>query len=217
MIRRARQRYCCAGAAFAGFPMPVFERLAAWFFGLTFVTLALLVAVETVMRRVFIRSLQGVDEFGGYALAVGASLAIALALRSRAHIRIDVVHDRLPRPLRVALNLIAYPALALTALAIFVMAWFAFRETIEYGSVAQTPWSTPLKYPQGAWLAALAVFVIFAVVEALKVIGLALAGRFREVDRHFGPRGAQDELEEELADLKARGGLVDGGEGRHAR
>ncbi|MCZ8261509.1 MAG: TRAP transporter small permease [Beijerinckiaceae bacterium] len=187
--------------------MPVFERLAAWIFGLTFVALALLVAVETIMRRVFVRSLQGVDELGGYALAFGAALAIALALRSRAHIRIDVVHDRLPRPLRVLLNVIAYPALALTALAIFVMAWFAFRETVEFSSVAQTPWATPLKYPQGAWLAALAVFVVFALVEAGKVIGLALSGRFREVDRQFGPRGAQDELDEELADLKARGGL----------
>ncbi|MCZ8182184.1 MAG: TRAP transporter small permease [Beijerinckiaceae bacterium] len=197
--------------------MPVFERLAAWVFGLAFVVLALLVAVETIMRRVFVRSLQGVDEFGGYALAIGAALAIALALRSRAHIRIDVVHDRLPRALRVALNLIAYPALALTAMAVFVMAWFAFRETIEFGSVAQTPWATPLKYPQGAWLAALAVFVIFALVEALKVIGLALSGRFREIDRHYGPRGAQDELEEELADLKARGGLAEPPGGGAAR
>lgn len=197
--------------------MPVFERLAAWIFGLTFVALALLVAVETIMRRVFVRSLQGVDEFGGYALAIGAALAIALALRSRAHIRIDVVHDRLPRPLRVLLNVIAYPALALTAVAVFVMAWFAFRETVEFSSVAQTPWATPLKYPQGAWLAALAVFVVFALVEAGKVIGLALSGRFREVDRNFGPRGAQDELDEELADLKARGGLAEPAEGGPAR
>lgn len=197
--------------------MPVFERLAAWIFGLAFVVLALLVAVETIMRRVFVRSLQGVDEFGGYALAIGAALAIALALRSRAHIRIDVVHDRLPRALRVLLNLIAYPALAVTAMAIFVMAWFAFRETIEFGSVAQTPWATPLKYPQGAWLAALAVLVVFAWVEAAKVIGLALSGRFREVDRHYGPRGAQDELEEELADLKARGGLAEPPAGGAAR
>jgi TRAP-type C4-dicarboxylate transport system permease small subunit len=186
--------------------MPLFERVAAWVFGLTFVGLAFLVAVETIMRRVFVRSLQGVDELGGYALAVGAALAIAVALRTRAHIRIDVVHDRLPRPLRVLLNLIAYPALALAAIAVFIMAFYALKETIDFSSVAQTPWATPLKYPQGAWLAALAVFVLFAVVEAGKVIALALTGRFRDIDRSYGPRGAKDELDEELADLKARGG-----------
>lgn len=186
--------------------MPLFERVAAWLFGLVFVGLAFLVAVETIMRKVFVRSLQGVDELGGYSLAVGAALAIAVALRTRAHIRIDVVHDRLPRALRVLLNLIAYPALAVAAIALFVMAWYALKETIDFSSVAQTPWATPLKYPQGAWLAALAVFVIFAMVEALKVIALALAGRFREIDRSYGPRGAKDELDEELADLKARGG-----------
>lgn len=197
--------------------MPLFERVAAWVFGLTFVGLAFLVAVETIMRRVFVRSLQGVDELGGYALAVGAALAIAVALRTRAHIRIDVVHDRLPRPLRVLLNLIAYPALALAAIAVFVMAFYALKETIDFSSVAQTPWATPLKYPQGAWLAALAVFVLFAVVEAGKVIGLALAGRFRDIDRSYGPRGAKDELDEELADLKARGGVAGPGEGEGGR
>lgn len=186
--------------------MPLLERVAAWVFGLIFVALAFLVAVETIMRKVFVRSLQGVDELGGYALAVGAALAIAVALRTRAHIRIDVVHDLLPRPLRVLLNLIAYPALAVASVAIFVMAWFALKETIDFSSVAQTPWATPLKYPQGAWLAGLAVFVLFAVVEALKVIALALAGKFRDIDRSYGPRGAKDELDEELADLKARGG-----------
>jgi TRAP-type C4-dicarboxylate transport system permease small subunit len=191
--------------------------VAAWVFGLTFVGLAFLVAVETIMRRVFVRSLQGVDEFGGYALAVGAALAIAVALRTRAHIRIDVVHDRLPRPLRVLLNLIAYPALALAAIAVFIMAFYALKETIDVSSVAQTPWATPLKYPQGAWLAALAVFVLFATVEALKVIGLAMAGKFREIDRSYGPRGAKDELDEELADLKARGGVAGPGAGEGAR
>ena len=108
-------------------------------------------------------------------------------------------------------------ALALAAIAVFVMAFYALKETIDFSSVAQTPWATPLKYPQGAWLAALAVFVLFAVVEAGKVIGLALAGRFRDIDRSYGPRGAKDELDEELADLKARGAVAGPGEGEATR
>ena len=132
--------------------MQRFERFAAFIFGFGFLALALAVAVETVMRKVFNKSLQGVDELGGYVLAVGAALSFAIALRSRTHIRIDVIHDLLPRPLRIALNLLAIPALAACAAAAFVMAWLAFSDTIQYGATAQTPWATPLKYPQGLWV-----------------------------------------------------------------
>jgi TRAP-type C4-dicarboxylate transport system permease small subunit len=181
------------------------ERLAAFIFGFAFLGLAFAVATETVMRKVFNKSLQGVDELGGYVLAIGAGLSFALALRARTHIRIDIVHDALPRTLRIALNLLAVPALFACALAAMLMAWFALSDTILFAATAQTPWATPLKYPQGLWVAALAVFVLFALVEVLKVARLAFAGRFDEIDRRYGPRGAKDELDEELADLKARG------------
>jgi len=184
----------------------VFERLIAWVFGLTFVTLAGLVTVETVMRRVFLRSLQGVDELGGYALAVGAALSFALALRSRAHIRIDVVHEHLPRFLRIVLNVIAPAAIAAAAAAVTVMAWQALADTIQYGSVAQTPWATPLKYPQFAWVLALAAFVLVAVVELMVLAGWLFAGRPDVIDHQYGPRGTREELADELADLEARSG-----------
>lgn len=195
--------------------MQTIERLSAWIFGLVFVTLAGFVAVETVMRKLFNRSLQGVDELGGYALAIGAALAFAIALSTRAHIRIDVVHDRLPKVLRVALNILALPTLAVAALAIALMAWYALAETISFSATAQTPWATPLKYPQALWLAALLVFVAVALIETLRLLGRVLAGRFDEIDHLYGPRGTKEELDEELADLKARSGLVGGGkEGR---
>jgi TRAP-type C4-dicarboxylate transport system permease small subunit len=185
--------------------MQTFERIAAWAFGLAFLALALAVAVETVMRKVFNRSLQGVDELGGYVLAVGAALSFALALRSRAHIRIDLIHDRLPRALRVCLNLIAMPALAACAAAALAMAWFAFQETILFNATAQTPWATPLKYPQGLWVAALATFAMFALIETLTLFSLLVRGRFADIDRRYGPRGVKDDVEDELADMKVRG------------
>ena len=53
------------------------ETLGAWLFGAIFLLLSFAVAVETMMRKVFNVSLQGVDELGGYALAIGAALAFA--------------------------------------------------------------------------------------------------------------------------------------------
>ena len=47
------------------------------------IAVSLVVAVETVMRKVFNVSLQGADELGGYALAVGATIAFSMALLGR--------------------------------------------------------------------------------------------------------------------------------------
>lgn len=195
--------------------MTVIEKIAAAVFGLGFLFLAFAVAVETFARKVFNVSLQGVDELGGYVLAVGAGLSFALALVARTHIRIDVVHDHLPRFLRIALNALSQAALAVCAAAALVMAAYALGDTLSFNATAQTPWATPLKYPQALWVAALAVFLVAAAVEVVRVSRLLLAGRTDDVERRYGPRGAKDELADELADLKARG-VAGSGAGKEA-
>lgn len=189
--------------------MKRFETWAAWLFGLIFIGLAFAVAVETTMRKLFNRSLQGVDELGGYTLAVGAALSFAVALGARAHIRIDLVHDRLPRALRIGLNGLALLALAACAAALAWMAWYALDESILFNATAQTPWATPLRIPQSIWLAALAVFGLVCLIEIGRFMTAFAQGRWDRLDRRFGPRGSKEELEEELADLKTRGLIAD--------
>lgn len=185
--------------------MKSLERLASIAFGLIFIFLSLAVAVETVSRKVFNVSLQGVDELGGYCLAVGGALAFAVTLAGNAHIRIDLVHDRLARAPRILLNVVAMLSLAVTAVVLAWMAWLAFGDSITFNATAQTPWATPLRYPQGVWVAALALFLAVAVVLVIGAFLALLRGRWAELDRRYSPRGSKDELEEELADLKARG------------
>jgi TRAP-type C4-dicarboxylate transport system permease small subunit len=115
------------------------ENIAAAIFGATFLLLALFVAVETIMRKMFNTSLQGVDELGGYILASSAALAMAVALVSRAHIRIDLLHDFVPRWLRIALNTTAMAALAASAIMLLRMGWIALDETILFNSTFEVP------------------------------------------------------------------------------
>jgi TRAP-type C4-dicarboxylate transport system permease small subunit len=185
--------------------MKKLEAFAATIFGLAFLVLAGAVATETIMRKVFNRSLQGVDELGGYILALAGATSFAVALASRAHIRIDLLHDRLPLMLRVILNILAQLAIVVCAIALLRMAWFAYDESSVLGATAQTPWATPLKYPQSLWVAALLPFLIVSVVEVGRMLLLLVRGDARTLDRTYGPRTAQDELEEELEDIKARG------------
>jgi len=185
--------------------MKTLEKFAAALFGVVFLLLSFAVAVETTMRKVFNVSLQGVDELGGYCLAVGASLAFTLALISRAHIRIDLVHEHLPRPGRVALNLIAILSITATALLLVAVAYYSLRDSIALNSTAQTPWATPIKYPQMVWIASLALFALVATGYGIRVLWLALRGDAAALERDYSPRGAKEELKEELDDAKARG------------
>jgi TRAP-type C4-dicarboxylate transport system permease small subunit len=187
------------------------EVIGAWVFGAIFVLLSLAVAVEVTMRKVLNVSLQGVDELGGYALAIGAGVSFALALVARAHIRIDLVHERLPRGLRIVLNLVAVASLAVTAGMLPILAWFALSDSISMNSTAQTPWATPLRYPQAVWFAVLAVFAIVAIVSLLRALGLVLRGRSDLIERDYGPKGTREELQEELADIEARGAAASAG------
>lgn len=182
------------------------ERLASVVFGAAFLLLSLAIAVETGLRKLANFSLQGVDEFGGYCLAVGTGLAFAVALASGAHIRIDLVHDRLPQPLRILLNTLAVLSLAVTALALAWMAWIALSDSIAFNSTAQTPWATPLRVPQFAWVAAMVVFVAVALVLLARLAADLVRRRWTAIDRDLSPRGSDKELEEELADLAARSG-----------
>jgi len=183
------------------------ERIGHWLgvlFGYLFLALALLVTAETLARKLFNVSLQGADELGGYCLAVGSSLAFSVALIERSHIRIDLLQQRLPGVLQALLNW-----LAVVSIACFggLLAWVGYgiiSETVAFRSTAPTPWATPLIYPQGLWYAALLVFALLALVLAARASWLLVRGRWRELNSEFQPKGAMEELAEEIDDVQRR-------------
>jgi len=180
------------------------ETLLATVFGGIFLLLSVVVAVETVSRKLFNVSLQGADELGGYALAVGSTIAFSLALMGRNHIRVDVFHDKFPRAMQAALNWLSIVSLA--ALGAFI-AWIAFKvigDTLQYGSTAQTPWATPLIWPQGVWYAGLVTFALVAAGYAVRATLLLLTDRIDMLNHDFHPKSAKEELKEELEDLAHR-------------
>lgn len=180
------------------------ETVLATIFGLIFLGLAVVVTIETVSRKVFNVSLQGADELGGYALAVGSTIAFSLALMGRAHIRVDVFHEKFPRRVQALMNWISIVSLA--AFGAFI-AWVAFKvigDTLQYRSTAQTPWATPLIIPQGVWYVGLAIFALVAIGYALRATKLLLAGDLDTLNADFHPKSAKEELKEELDDLAVR-------------
>ena len=183
------------------------DRVLAMMFGFSLLALALAVAVETIMRKVFNKSLQGVDELGGYILAVAAALSFAIAIHARTHIRIDLLHDRLPRDMRACSQRAGDAVDCALRSGRVYMAWIAL---IGYHLLqrngADAVGDTAANIPQSAWVGALGLFADRRARSKPVAPQLCCwpGGATRWIVR-YGPRGAKEELDEELADLKARG------------
>lgn len=159
--------------------------------------------IEIISRKLFSFSLLGVDEVGGYTLAVLAALGFSYALVDRAHTRIDFLIGRLPAVVKATANVLAMFTLA--AMAIFAV-WRGLdvlKESLEFQSRAPTPLQTPLWIPQAFWLAGLAFFALVATALALHAGVLMVRDRGR-LNTFYGPPSLEEEIEKEVGALRER-------------
>jgi len=187
------------------------ERILADVFGLVFLALSFFVAAEAIARKLFNTSLQGADELGGYALAIGSAAGFTLAIVGRNHIRVDVLHEFFPRGIQAFLNWLSSVTMAALAILFAVMCVGVLKDTVLYGSTAQTPWGTPLIWPQGIWYAGMALFAIYAAGYAMRASYLFFTRRISALNEEFHPKSAKEELKEELEDLAERSSATGGG------
>lgn len=181
------------------------ELILSCLFGYMFLALSFFVTAETIVRKVANFSFQGADELGGYTLAVGSSLAFTIALIGRAHIRIDLLYARFPRSMQALMNWLSAVLLAGFGLLLVKVTYKVVVDTVDYGSTAPTSWATPLIYPQGAWFVALCIFCIVACFYAVRASRLFFGGNLDKLNDEFHPKGAIEELVEEIEDLSLRG------------
>lgn len=185
-----------------------YARILGITFGIMMILLSLAITAETLLRKFFSYSLGGIDELGGYAIAIAAPLAFTVALVENSHIRINQVTSLMPRTVQALLNGVSAISVALLAGYFFYFSVDTVIDTQTYQSIAQTPWATPLIYPQSIWLVAMASFPVAAIFFAGKAIMLMARGDWRSLTQQFGPTSAQQELQAELDDLKKREGIA---------
>ena len=172
-------------------------RWAAILCGWGVLALSVAITIEIFGRKLFAFSFHGIDDIGGYVLAITATIGASYTMAMRGHTRVDVFLVRMPQGLQRLLN-----ALAMLCMAVFAVfaAWrgsVVLMESIEFQSVATNPLQTPLWQPQSLWLAGIALFAAIAVAFAVHAAMLFLRGS-PLLNRFYGPMTAQDELEAEL-------------------
>ena len=157
---------------------------------------AILAAVEIVSRKIFNYSLQGVDELGGYTLAISASVGFGYAAVTHAHTRVDFALRHLSLARRSILHLLASLVLLIVSSG---MLWFAIKsllKSIQLGSTATTPLQTPLWIPQGAWTIGFGLFTAISLVLFLRCLGRLIKRDFLGVEAVMQAQSSeQQELE----------------------
>jgi TRAP-type C4-dicarboxylate transport system permease small subunit len=168
--------------------------------GAAIAALAAAIVVDVLARRLFGFSLQGTDEYGGYVLAMIASLGLSQALLQRGHTRVDILVPLLGPRLQAAVNLLALATLLLYALFIAGYAYATWQETIEFDSRANSPLQTPLWAPQMIWVIGTWTFAVTAAWVLVRAARLA----WREpaaANREYGPLSATQEVRELAREL----------------
>ena len=182
--------------------------------GYVLLGLSFLIVFEVIARKLFDFSLQGVDEIGGYVVAITGTFGFAYALIERTHTRIDIVLDHVPSQLRNLLNVLAYGLVAAASVFMLRYAYEALNESILFGSLSPTPLQTIMWIPQSLWVAGLVWFSI----TALAILVHLLLLQFRDSElafRLYGPPTIQQEVDREMASAKAQRSVAAGSEARH--
>lgn len=163
-----------------------------------------LICIEIIARKLFHVSFQGVDEIGGYVMAILTCTGFAYALVTNAHVRVDLLIARLPRTAQAIANISAMVILACITIFIVMRGANVLQETLEFGSVSTSPLQTPLWIPQSLWLAGLVLFALVAIAYALHGLFLMLTGKTVLANQHYGPPSVLDEVEQEIASMESR-------------
>jgi len=175
-----------------------------WFGGALVLIAAIVIGIDVVMRKFLARSIGGADELAGYALAIGTVWSLGAALLDRAHIRIDSLYVRLPMGLRVALD---FAGLLLFVGFFALVAWHGWgvvEQSWVAGSRSQSALETPTVIPQALWFLGLMAFLGTGAVIFLDALVALLRGDLGAVVGKIGTRSAEEEVEDEVRDLKAR-------------
>lgn len=155
------------------------NRLVAMILGIALLLTVAFILTDVVLRKFSWGSLGGSDEISGYVMAAVASWGLACALIERAHVRIDVLRQKLAQPAQAAMDLFAMIVTNAVVLLIAWHCWPVLQKTLERGSRANTPLETPLWIPQGIWFGGWLWFALTATL--LSLIGIAyLASHRRE-------------------------------------
>jgi TRAP-type C4-dicarboxylate transport system permease small subunit len=182
-------------------------RVAIWIGGAMLFVAAGIVTAEVLLRKglgaIFGTgfTFSGSDEISAYLFAVGTSWAMAHALITRGHVRIDALYGGFSPKLRGYCDVFALLVLGVFVFALLERAWdVAFTSWIE-NIRSNTPLRIPLAWAQIPWFGGLALFGVALVLAVVRSLLAIARGDYATVAAIAGASTQDEEVESELEGL----------------
>ncbi|MBY0325153.1 MAG: TRAP transporter small permease subunit [Reyranella sp.] len=171
------------------------SRLLAWLAGaIVLVGCSGLITIDVITRFLFRRGMVESFEISGYALAACIGLGLAFATTSKAHVRVDILLDAFPRPVRVACDLLASISLALVALALAWFCWKTLAQSVSMNAKSVSTLQMPMALPQAIWWIGIFWFACVAVLMPLQAALRLLARDAAGFDALIGSLRVSEEM-----------------------
>lgn len=170
----------------------------AYVAGWNYVACALFITADIVGRSFFGVSSAATVEISGYMLACGISWSLAHTLAERAHIRVDVLINRMPLRPRALLHLFALLLLGLFAAFLAWAGWDLLQESLMFDAHDNSALHIPMAWPQGIWAFGLGSFLVMIAALLLEAVLGLFCGRYDEIAALLGSRSIDDEADEAL-------------------
>jgi TRAP-type mannitol/chloroaromatic compound transport system permease small subunit len=139
----------------------------AYFCGALFLLLAFYTAVDVFGRR-YLGVFSGVtDEIGGYALALGASWALAYTLKAGGHVRVDVLFPHLSNSVRKVLDAAAMAVMAVFAATVSTFLWKLVASSYAIDATGHSIIQTPQWIPQAMMATGYSMLTLVALTSFL--------------------------------------------------
>jgi TRAP-type C4-dicarboxylate transport system permease small subunit len=143
----------------------------AWFSGLLFLLLAFYMTGDALSRSLGGPFTGVSDQIASFALALGATWALAHGVVAGTHVRSDVLLPLLPTPLKRWFGVLALSGLTVFAWIISYSSYLLTLESYEMGStVPQSIIEMPLYIPQAISAFGFVVFAVTALVSTVIAI-----------------------------------------------
>jgi TRAP-type C4-dicarboxylate transport system permease small subunit len=184
-------------------------RGGAWFGGALILAAALVVAADIIIRNLFVVTFGGADELAGYALAIGSAWALAFALLERAHVRIDVLYQKLPIRLAAIVDILCLSTFTVFMILLTRHGYAVFMQSLTADTHSMSALAIRLAIPQAIWVLGLALFVVVALLLLIRGALALVVGDNSTIVRLLGSRSATEEVEHELDQAAAGHGTTE--------
>ncbi len=194
-----------ANRLFPDEPLPQrISRVLAWIAGgMVLFGCSLLISIDVLTRFFFKRGMVESFEISGYALAACIGLGLAFTVTSKSNIRVDILLDAFPRPVRVACDILAALSLAVIALTLAWFTWKTLAQSHAMSAKSVSVLQTPMVIPQGIWWVGLFWFAAVAIIVPLQATGRLIKGDGPGFDRLIGSLRVTEEIEQAGAAVTA--------------